>query len=179
MSTGDAAPDDREALLRSSTWTPEHLVVLGRLAEESASIEWWARAMLEHALNLPGEAAAALFLGSRMPELSRRLKALADTTTAAEWLEEAADWAKRAASAVGKRDELLHRAPTIIGVPTREHVRRGMRPARRNQVLEEIGDQVIDALRELVAVRREAFDLLWRAAGGDDSVPPDEAPEAR
>ena len=169
-------PSDEE-LLRSGVWSEEHLVTLGRIVEEAASNESLLRTILGRALRLPdgGYArqryAEALFLGSRVPDMVKKLKAVADLYGVPDWMPDAVAWATSAHKADLRRNELLHRPPAFV--VTAGEWRPGMSPARRTQEAEILTSQALDVLRELEAVARAGMQLmtLVYAPEGDDGAP--------
>jgi hypothetical protein len=159
-------PSDEE-LLRSGAWSEEHLTVLGRIVEVSASNESVARRLLGLALGLqerPGRRdglAEVVFIGNRLKDLARRLTALRPLDGVPEWSEDAAAWAVKAGKAEEKRDALLHRAPAIV--MTGSGAESALAPARRAQEVEVLTTQAWDVLRDLEQSQRDGF-LVLRSA---------------
>ena len=158
--------DSPDPILTSQIWTQRHLVTLGRIVEVSAANENRLRILLGRALQIDRDSAHAtaayvdaLFLGLRMPELNRRLCALATLDAMPEWLPSAVAWSKAASAAAEQRDALLHRPPALM--VTEQGFRVGMSPARRTQEFELLDKQAMDVLRALVECEntsREVFD---------------------
>jgi hypothetical protein len=146
--------DPPDPILSSQIWTQRHLVTLGRIVEVSAANENILRILLGRALQIDRgsahETAAqvdALFLGLRLPELHRRLCALAALEGMPDWLPSAVAWSKAAVAAAEQRDGLLHRPPALL--LTQDGFRVGMSPARRTQEFELLDEQ--EASREVFA----------------------------
>jgi hypothetical protein len=148
--------------LVSDVWPAEHLRALGRLVEVSARVEFLARTLLQLALNVPSDVADALFVGSRMSQLTRMGKAVLDAESAPEWASEARDWLDRAHKAIGRRDEIVHRPPSEI---VDGHSRLpAMAPARQRDKTELLA-KVVPLVQNLVELEREAGTLLGQVIG--------------
>lgn len=167
-----AASDSSESLLHSSMWPAEHLLALGRVLEEAAKAEHWARSFVREAfdaapayanpearraLAIQNSGLELLLLGSRMTGLITWLRALASVDGMPPWLAQATDWGKNAESVFKVRDDLVHRAPIMTG-PVGKWVP-GMARARRAHRVEPVGDAALELLRRLVALNRDAWDI--------------------
>lgn len=159
----DAESGETESPLHSSVWTDEHLLALGRLVELSARLEFFARQLLAQAASLPSGTAEALFIGSPMSKLKRQLQALATVEGAPTWAPRAADWVRRAASAVEVRDSIVHRPPAFVMHDG--EWRPAMLPSRRSQETETIDDQIVPLLRQMQDLVEEAAKLMGEIIG--------------
>lgn len=180
-------PTDAE-LLVSSVWSEEHLIVLGRIIEISIQNEGRCRQLLGRALGLPesalekGQYTDAVFLGSRLNDLDRRLKNLSKMDGVPTWMPAAIDWTDRAAKADKRRDALVHRPPAII--LGRTGPRPALSPARNSQQVEELTTQAWELLRDLAKVSRDSFEILrissthstLGSSSGPEAIPPSLGP---
>jgi hypothetical protein len=173
-----AANDWSESLLRSGTWPTTHLIALGRVLEEAATAERYARDFVLEAFDAPPayastEARRALaiqnsglvvvLLGARMTDLVNWLGALASLEGMPPWLKQATDWGKKARPIFELRNDLVHRPPTQLVGPA-SSLAPGMARARRAHRVEPIGDAAPELLRKLVVLNHEAFQLAWHIA---------------
>ena len=156
----DQAPDDLADLLHSDAWSQDHLLALGRLVELSAVLELYGRLALGEALPMDDRFGEYMALGLRMPQIAGQLQAVAHRDDGPSSAHDLADWAARAATAIGRRDAIVHRAPMTTwdgsgapGVP-------GMFVARRNQRPEHLDNRVLVLLRDMLTLIREVEDLL-------------------
>lgn len=167
-------PEHRDQkYLRSHALPDEHLMLLGRLLELSAWLEFAGRTLISMALDVDPDRAEAMLLGSRMNTLQAQIVALAKLESAAPWLEEAAAWATRAKNAVDRRDALVHRqaasSPGPDGAPVPV-----LMASRRNQTSIDLAEaKVSDLVWEMVDLCRESSCVMLKAA----AKPADDAPD--